>query len=134
MIYSKKKINFVASASLLFLLLITIVVPTQQSCYYDNEEDLYPNTTCDTTDMRYSVEIKKIMDDKCLSCHTGTGGTAGIAMESYSLLKGFATGGQLVNRTNDASNPMPPITNGGLLSECDRQKIQSWVNAGAKNN
>ena len=46
-------------------LFYALSVPT--GCYYDNEEELYggDTTACDTANMRYSVEIKQILQANC---------------------------------------------------------------------
>jgi uncharacterized membrane protein len=101
-------------------------------CYYDNEEDRFPDATCDTVNMRYSVEIKQILEDHCYKCHkTGSPTFSGIPFDTYDQLKVVADNGKLVARTNDANAPMPQE---GLMSVCNRDKIRSWVNAGAPNN
>jgi uncharacterized membrane protein len=118
----------------LSILFIALLAPT--GCYYDNEEDLYGNTTvpCDTANMRFSVEIKSILETKCYKCHEGASPSSGIAFDTYDALKDYVTDGKLVDRTTDASAPMPPLSEGGLMPKCDQQKIQAWVNAGAPNN
>jgi hypothetical protein len=124
----KKRKKLLAATSLL-LLLLALILPTQQSCYYDNEEDLYGNTACDTVDMNYTADVLPILQANCYSCHR-TGGSASIPMDSYLLLKDYVDGGQLLDRINNQSRPMPQD---GLMKLCDRQKIEAWVKAGAKN-
>jgi cytochrome c5 len=124
------KKTLAALASLLSLVLLTM--PT--SCYYDNEEDLYgPDTTaCDTAAIRYSVEIKKILEDNCNSCHLPTGVTySSIPFETHAQLQEVALNGKLVDRTNSISAPMPQT---GLMDKCSRLKLEAWVKAGAPNN
>jgi hypothetical protein len=126
----RMKKTLAALASLLSLVLLTM--PT--SCYYDNEEDLYgPDTTaCDTAAIRYSVEIKKILEDNCNSCHLPTGVTySSIPFETHAQLQEVALNGKLVDRTNSISAPMPQT---GLMDKCSRLKLEAWVKAGAPNN
>lgn len=107
-----------------------LALPT--GCTYDNEEELYgPVTSCDTTGMRYSVEIKDILQANCYSCHTVASNVSGYPFEDYETLRAYALSGTLVARINDPINPMPQ---GGLMSLCNREKIAAWVNAGAPNN
>ena len=102
------------------------------ACTYYNEEDLYgPQTTCDTTALRYSVEIKEILQANCYSCHTVASNISGYPFEDYETLHDYATSGKLVERINDPINPMPQS---GVMSLCNREKIAAWVNAGAPNN
>ncbi|MEQ1746084.1 MAG: hypothetical protein ABMA02_11700 [Saprospiraceae bacterium] len=104
------------------------------ACYYDNEEDLYgpPLTNCDTAGMRYSVEIREILQQNCDGCHLPSASTYSlIPYETHAQFAAVANNGKLLNRINSQSQPMPPT---GLLSACNRAKIEAWVRAGAPNN
>ncbi len=118
----------------LSILIITLLAPV--GCYYDNEVDLYGenNTPCDTANIRYSVEIKSILETKCYKCHQGASSSSGLPFDNYDALKDYASDGKLVERTTSASAPMPPLSDGGLLPKCDQEKIKAWVKAGAPNN
>jgi mono/diheme cytochrome c family protein len=110
--------------------LLAAVAPA--SCTHDNEEELFGATVCDSTEARYSVQVLAILQDNCYTCHQpGRPQFNGFSLASFNALKGYANSGQLLNRTNNAGSPMPPS---GLLSECDRQALRSWVEAGAKDN
>lgn len=104
-------------------------------CYWDNEEDLYgpdTNTNCDTTNMRYSVEIRAIMAEHCDKCHISTAATySGIPYETHAQFKAVALNGKLLDRINNQAAPMPET---GLMSLCNRLKIEAWVNAGSPDN
>ena len=54
------------------------------SCYYDTEEELYPDSgssTCDTISVSYATDIVPIVSAKCSTpgCHAGVNAAAGIA-------------------------------------------------------
>lgn len=118
------------ASSLLGALLMLVAAPS--GCYYDNEEDRFPDSTCDTTNVRYSVEIKQILQNNCYKCHKPGGSNySDIPFETYNQVKAIADNGKLVARTNDANAPMPQE---GLMSLCNRLKIEAWVKAGAPNN
>lgn len=124
------KKTFAALVCLLGLALLSMPV----SCYYDTEEELFgPNpTVCDTAGMRYGVEIKKILQDNCNSCHVpGASAYSGIPFATHAQLREVALNGKLVDRINNASAPMPQT---GLMDKCSRLKIEAWVNAGAPDN
>lgn len=141
-IFARQNINFfyclllrmkktlAALACLLGLALLTM----PSSCYYDNEEDLYgPGTgNCDTTTIRYSVEVKQILAANCNNCHLPGGSTySGIPFETHAQFQEVALNGKLVDRINNQAAPMPQT---GLMDKCSRQKLEAWVNAGAPNN
>ncbi len=57
-------------------------------CYYDTEEELYPDSgsiVCDTVSVSYVNDVFPIMNSKCSysGCHASTNAAAGIALESY---------------------------------------------------
>ncbi|MCS6928449.1 MAG: cytochrome c [Saprospiraceae bacterium] len=124
--------NFYSIAVFLLLVIGTLFLPS--ACVYDNEEDLYGGslTGCDTTNMRFSVEVKAIFDANCARCHVpGMPSYSGIPMNTHAQMEAFAKSGKLVNRINSTANPMPPS---GLMATCDRARIEAWVRAGAPNN
>lgn len=114
-------------------ILLSLAFPS--GCYYDNEEDRFPGTgnTCDTVGMRYSVEIKQILQDNCYECHLSSSPAmySGIPFETHAQLQEVALNGKLVDRINSAAAPMPQT---GLMLACNRRKIEAWVNAGAPDN
>lgn len=121
-------------AALGLLACLTLIVLPPSGCYWDNEEELYGTdpANCDTTGIRYSVEIKAILQNNCSSCHTAAGSTySGISYETYDQFRTVALNGKLLDRINNQSAPMPQT---GLMSVCNRQKIEAWVKAGAPNN
>lgn len=124
-----KKILFAGGMLSAFLLALSL----PSGCYYDNEEERFPSTSCDTTGIRYSVEVRQIMQNNCDRCHLSTAANySSIPFESYEEVRAVALSGKLVERINDASSPMPEDV--GLMSLCNRQKIEAWVKAGAPNN
>ena len=119
------------ACGLLSAFLLILALPS--GCYYDNEEERFPDAVCDTVGMRYSVDIKQIMEVNCYRCHLPTSATfSGIPFETYDQLKVVVDNGKLLDRINNASAPMPQDE--GLMSICNRQKIEAWVHAGAPNN
>ena len=105
------------------------------SCYYDNAEELYPQTTCVTDNMSLQTNIKPILDHNCYKCHSTATAPANrnVNLEDDSELEKYANNGQLVSAIKHQSNyPMPQSA--PKLGKCDIAKIESWVNAGALDN
>lgn len=121
---------FPASVLLLFFA-FALALPT--GCYYDNEEELYGSdpAACDTAGMSYQNDILPLLQANCYECHTEANNIAGNPFDSYAKLKNYVDAGRVHARINDAALPMPPT---GLLSDCNRLKIDAWINAGAPNN
>lgn len=121
------------SVSLIGLLSVLLVSLTP-GCYYDNEQDLYPDTTCDTTDVSYSAVILPIIDIACYVCHDAATSLGTVNLEGYDALKTYALNGSLIGvlRREAGYSPMPQ--NAGPLPDCDIDKIESWIQDGALDN
>jgi hypothetical protein len=119
-----------------FIFLFSIAAgATITGCYYDNMDDVYPGAglfqPCDTVGaMSYDQEIKTILDNNCIACHSGAGANADVHLDSYQGVYDVATNGQLVGATwHEATyTPMPPNYQ---LDSCSLVQIKKWVLAGA---
>lgn len=96
------------------------------SCFRKTSEAI-ESTTAATYDQSVSSIIKK----NCYFCHSGAKAKAGVQLDNYEGLKKHASDGALMNRINDAQNPMPPK---GLMSEAERNRIKQWADEGYKKN
>jgi len=104
------------------------------SCYYDVEQDLYPQDPCETQNMSFANDIKPIIDQYCVSCHSGANPSASIDLSDYPGVKAIADNGllqEVISRPNGDPTLMPPS---GKLSDCRIRKINSWVIDGAQPN
>jgi hypothetical protein len=117
-----------------FTLLVSVL--TMHSCYWDNEEDLYPfsGTSCDTTHVTYSGTIAPIMNTYCNSCHNAATANGGVITDNWPALSTVANNGKLWNAVNwsDGVNNMPQ--GGTKLSDCNLAKINKWISDGAPDN
>ena len=110
------------------------------SCYYDNEERLYPtvdsSTSCDTTNVTLSQSVKPILQSRCLSCHgksTANGLGSGINLETYSELSKWVTNGKLEGAINHTPGYVAMPQGAAKLDDCSINKITAWINNGALN-
>jgi len=122
----------------LLALLAVAVVASIAGCYYDNMDDVYPGAglfvPCDTTSsISYQRHIVPILENNCVSCHTGGGASAGIHLDTYNGVLDAVSTGQLIGATwHEATyTPMPPNFQ---LDSCSLVQIKKWVDAGAPNN
>ncbi len=117
------------------VILLIVLIVNLQSCYYDNEEALYPSMgSCDTTNVTYSGTIAPIMATNCNACHGGTIPNANVVTENYDGLKIIADDGRLEGTVNHRSGYTPMPKDRPQLSDCDLAKIRIWVKNGALNN
>jgi mono/diheme cytochrome c family protein len=119
---------FVLTTLLCFFLLIF----TNISCTYNKEEELY-GLACDTSNVRYSVEIKNILNASCLGCHSGSASAgAGIKLDAYENIKFYVDQNVFLESMTRETNYMPK--GAPRLSSCKIDQIKSWINKGAPNN
>jgi len=103
------------------------------SCYFDNEQDLYPFQKCDTTSITYSQTIATIMSSNCNVCHSPFNINGNTITSTWAGLSIVALNGKLMPAV-DRTGPFPMPKTGTMLSDCDIQKIRIWVRDGALNN
>lgn len=113
-----------------------IVVVLLSSCYYDNEEELYPGSgsLCDTTNTTYAITVEPILKSNCYVCHSTAVANGGIILDSYTKLKEVVDNGKLLGAITHTSGYSPMPKNQAQLSTCNIQKITNWINKGALNN
>jgi hypothetical protein len=114
-----------------------IVLIALSGCYYDSEEYLFPqiNNNCDTTNVTYTLSVKPILENYCLSCHANnvaesSGG--GIHLQDFADVKTKVNDGALLNSITRQTNPMPK--NSGKLDNCPITIIKIWINNNAPEN
>lgn len=101
---------------------------TIAGCYYDNEEVLYPKPAL-ADSVSFSTHISPLIRQNCAvsGCHAGTQSPV---LTTHQQI--FGTRDRIKARAVDGSpTPMPPT---GLLPKEQRDKIASWINAGAPDN
>ena len=114
-------------------------------CYYDTEEELYPDsgsTICDTISVSYATDIVPIISARCSTpgCHAGVNAAAGIPLETYVAVKEYLDADKarfLASITWDGSvsnSRNMPDGASTKISECNINTIRAWINAGYPNN
>ena len=107
------------------------------SCYYDNEEALYPtlSSACDTTNVTFSGTIVTILSDNCYSCHSNsTAANSGnnIHLENYADVASYAPRIQGSIKHTGSYSAMPK--NGGMIKACSIAQFDIWIRKGMPNN
>lgn len=104
------------------------------SCYYDNEEYLYPTVSgvreCDTASVTYALHIAPIITSKCLTCHRTTAASSSggnIVLEGYSNLQKAASSGKLLGSISHTPGFSAMPKGGNKLSYCERTTIRRWI-------
>lgn len=118
------------------ILLSAIIV----SCSKSNESDLTetppPTNNCDTVNMKFTTNIKPILQGSCYGCHSNANSASGsgVKLEDHADVKAHADDGDLLGVITHAQG-YPAMPQGGAkLSDCNINKIKAWINQGAQNN
>ena len=119
----------------LFIFTLAILAIYSSSCYYDNEEELYPQlNSCNTDSMSYANNIVPILNDYCLSCHSTSANQGGVNMEGYNQVKSYVTNEKLIKSIRHDSGVSQMPKNADKLDSCTIAKVAAWIDQGALNN
>lgn len=107
------------------------------SCYYDNEEALYPalNTSCDTTNVTFSGTIVSLLNNSCYSCHSNSTAASfgnNVRLQNYADVQTRAVSIAGSIKHTGSYSPMPK--NGGQIKTCSIIQFDIWVRIGMPNN
>ncbi|MBE0678523.1 MAG: hypothetical protein IH592_07135 [Bacteroidales bacterium] len=121
----------------LLLLFMITAITLLASCYYDNEEALYPSysTLCDTSNVTFSGTVAPILASNCLSCHSNASAAGfgnNIRLEDYPDVLSAATA--IAGSIKHTGNYSPMPKNGGKLRDCSIKQFDIWVRKGMPNN
>ncbi len=115
---------------LLFALLTFSLISSCTKGYIP--EDIAPITPPSATDsITYQSHIAQVVSTHCLSCHSGTNPQGNLQLESYNQVRQATETGTLIQRINDAADPMPTS---GLMSAENRALFDQWVQNGFPEN
>jgi hypothetical protein len=120
----------------LIISLVTIIIFSLffVSCYYDNEEALYPalSTSCDTTNVTFSGTIAPILSNNCYSCHSNANAAFGANIRLEAIADVITNSPKIiVSIKQTGTKPMPPS---GKLKVCSITQFDIWIRNGMLNN
>jgi hypothetical protein len=125
----KSKVNLPFSLVLLFF------TWTFSSCFYDNEENLYPSRSGPLKNISYAEDIVPLIDNSCnKSCHASSIRQGNINLEGYDQIRPFAAGGSLLGAIKQLNGFSPMPKAGSKLAATQIQLVETWINEGIKNN
>ena len=102
-------------------------------CYNDKEETLYrfSLTSCDTSNVTYSLTVAPIIQANCNNCHIGTSPSGNLNLLNYSSVVIAVNSRNLYGRITSSTNPMPQ---GGVMDACKISQIKKWIDSNMPNN
>lgn len=124
--------------SLFFMAFICLT--TANSCYYDNEQTLYPEAPCDTLAvMSYSSDIVPILSVNCYNCHSLTNAPIygeNLVLEGYANLVIYLNSEPeaLVNSIQQNGKNLSMPRGAPKLAKCSISNIEQWIKQGKRNN
>ena len=91
---------------------------------------------CDTVNMEYLADVVPILQNNCYRCHgsNSNSGSLGIVLEGYNNIKPYAESGTLIGVITHAQGFVPMPQDASKLSDCNINKIRSWIANGIQNN
>jgi hypothetical protein len=110
----------------LFIIIATVIIFSLFfiSCYYDNEEVLYPSFRCDSINVTYSRTIAPMMNNYCTGCHSGSSPQGSISLTTYEEVVAYAPR-ITVSIKQTGQYPMPK--GGGKLNDCTLRQWDIWL-------
>ncbi len=123
----KKKFKYILAGSLLLL----FVDLTITACTKDKVKPAPIDSTCTDT-ISFTNDILPIMQNNCTSCHNASNTSGGYDLSNYSGVT-QNTGKVYGSILQDGSaSSMPQGSN--KIADSLIQKVNCWINQGAKNN
>ncbi|HTX88660.1 MAG TPA: hypothetical protein VMC08_06705 [Bacteroidales bacterium] len=114
--------------------MLASVLAFSSGCYYDNEEDLYPQTTCDTTHVTYSGSVVPILQSNCYVCHSTALANGGVILDTYVGVQVVVQNGKLWGAINHFNGFYPMPKDSPKLPDCNITVIKKWIDAGSPDN
>ena len=90
------------------------------------------SSLCDTTGVvTYQNQIASLKSKNCISCHSGSGASKGILLDTYTTVKAQLDNGKLLAAVKGTSIQMPPSYS---ITSCELREIELWKANGAIQN
>jgi hypothetical protein len=117
--------------------LLTAILPLAfltWGCYYDDEETLYPQTACDTSNITYSLTVNPVLQSNCSQCHNSVSPSGGIDLASYDAVVAAVNTGRVLGAINHETGYSPMPKNADKLGDCQIAQVTKWIDLGMPNN
>lgn len=103
------------------------------SCTYNNEDKLYPDTICDTSNVTYTKDIQPIFATNCYSCHSSNAVEiyGNLNLENFLDIQRVVDNGKLLKNIRHEPDGTPMPKGAPKLSDCKISKIEKWIDLGA---
>lgn len=118
------------------LILSVFIIATLISCSKEEKEPIVnpPVNNCETEAMSFQNDVTPILQTNCLGCHSTAAAFGNIILDNYDEVSKVINAGRLLGSIKHESGFSSMPQNGDKLSDCDIDKIESWVEDGSPNN
>ncbi len=119
------------------LFFLVCVLPLFNACDYDNVEDLYGVSSCDTESVSFTNDIVPIIESHCVSCHSGSSPSGSLDLLDFESLSESALNigvNGLLNRIGRSEGSSGAMPTNYKLTDCQIEQINSWIEQGLINN
>ncbi len=114
-------------------ILLLLFFALLNSCTYFNEEELFPDQICDTSNIKYSIEILPIFEQNCYLCHSSSTPVqyyGNLNLEDPNHIQRVIDNGNLLRNIKHEPGGIPMPQGEAKLSDCNINKIENWINNG----
>jgi len=112
---------------ILFFVLASSLLLTYNGCKHEPEDYIPDPTGCDTSDVTYPGTVYLILDQYCISCHSGANPTGGLDFTDYSQVAFVAENGALMGAIKHLQGYSPMPQNSNPLDSCRIRQIEIWI-------
>lgn len=119
--------------TLIILTLFSVTALFISQCKHDVTVTGIPNpeppgpVVCDTSNVTYTGSVLPILQQQCLSCHSGSNPSGNLDFTNYDQLAYVAQSGSLLGAIRHEAGYIPMPQNGTKLDECSIATIAIWV-------
>lgn len=110
-----------------FLIYTVLILVTYMGCQSVNAVKNGNPKHHDKLLISYEQDIKPLISNNCLTCHSGVTPSANLILNGYNHVIDAIKNRGLLARINDLKNPMPM---GGLMDRQERLLIEQWAKNG----
>lgn len=89
---------------------------------------------CDTTDFSYSGFLVPLINDHCITCHSGKDAFGGVQLDAYEGVKKVAEEGRLYGAISWRGGYEAMPQGEPKLPNCVLENVKAWIDEGMLNN
>lgn len=91
-------------------------------------------SSCDSLNIKFTQNVKPIIDTWCLGCHNNTSSGGGINLSDYNGVKRAVSSGALLASIKHQAGYSKMPQGGVMISSCNIAVIENWIKKGYLNN